>query len=138
MDSLRQTIIDAVLTRLRAVPTLSGRVVEWAARAVPETTLPLVIVRDSRVQVNVVEMGHRHTMDVEIEVLAASAAAVRGMLADIINAVGLDPQWSQNALMTIWLGDELMVDHGTGTVAGAKAVMQIVYRTREWAPATKL
>lgn len=137
--SLAQEIITAVTARLSAIPGMSGRVSEWSPSTVPDRSLPLIVVRDSRVTVEAVEMGHRLMMDIEVDIVAADQPAeVRRLTAAVITAVGTDPQWGGRAMMTTWQGSELLVDRSSGIIAGAVVRIQIMFRVREWQPGVRL
>ena len=104
LTSVRQSIVNAVETRLKTIKTANGYETDigsninvWQVVDFQETELPAIDIRDTAESVEVRGGNHVCTLTVEIEAKvsgATSGVVMRDILADIIKAVGTDSTFS--------------------------------------------
>lgn len=149
--SIRQTIITALDTRLKAILISSGyitnlgqHIFEWRSVDLQETDLPAIIYRDisSGEALPVTIMGANSLREYPLEVLieihgadgSTTPAQMRSMIADVIKAIGTDPTFGGLAVMTEYLGDETSVEQADKTMGSTTVRIRIIYRTKIWNP----
>lgn len=137
MANTRQTIIDAVKTRLAAISGIQT-VAIWRASDLAPSELPALIIRDTVDQMPSDGIGSgRRDHDLTVEILAlfagnTAAASARDMVADIVAAIGTDPTWSGSAYDSILESAELDLDDAAQLIASAQISLTIRYRTAMW------
>lgn len=144
----RQTIIDAVKTRLALITVAHGydtnlgaNVNEWRSAQYDPSELPAIEVRDTVDEPAGQALSgpgniEWHSLLVEIEfaiVIGGGATEARKGLYDIYTAIGVDQTWGGLALRTLWMGDELTVKAEDRQVAGAVARIKIEFTTNRFA-----
>ena len=140
--SIRQQIINAVDARLKTIKIANGynydlgnNVFEWRDAPLSDSNLPALIYRDLSCDTEYLET-HRHKIHIEVELVIKDtlASAVRKMIADVLKAIGVDPQWSNLAINTHPEGDEMQVKQSEKIIGGASVKFAIEFRTKEWDP----
>jgi hypothetical protein len=148
-DSVRQDIIDAIDTRMKAILITGGyetnigqNVFDWRAEPLEEDDLPALIYRDLSVETEVVSFAtFVHKMVFSIMVACASSTpmtTIRKIIADIDKAVGVDHTWGGLALMTERISDESGVEINERKYAGCQIVFNVIFRTLAWNDYTKI
>lgn len=139
-DSIRQRIITAVDTRLKAMLTTGGyelnlgrSVHEWRSTPFDEGDLPAVVYRDTNEVVEVTVGRHDHRMELEIEMVLSGSTApatMRKAVADIVKAVGADVTWGGLAFDTGYAGSEnIAVMQNERRIAGVLMRFVVSYAT---------
>lgn len=150
--SRRQTLIDAVVTRLRSILTAGGyetnlgqQIHVWRdTTAAPWTAAELangaLNLRDPK-QASTQELvnKHHHILDLVCEIAVASgleANVIRKMIADVFKAIGVDRKWSGAAFDTLPGDDQILVAQNGTAITGALVNFTIHYRTASFDPYT--
>lgn len=152
-DSIRQQIMTALDTRMKAILTAGGyetdlgtSVFEWRTENLDDSQLPALVWRDIAAGVSDqaddgAAMGsHAHALTVEIEIITSGStapAAVRKMIADVYKAIGVDDTWGGLALATAPREDETEHDQAEKKIAGATIRAVIIYETLSFDPYTQ-
>jgi hypothetical protein len=144
MSIRRQDIVDAVKTRMELIQgspyhtTIGTNVYVWHPTPVHGNRLPCIIIRDlsdTLLAQNIYD-NWDHRLTVAISVMAkgtTSDETVREMIADVLTAIGTDHTWGSKAVLTDFVGDEMLVDQEEDRISGATITIEIQYRTGIWA-----
>jgi hypothetical protein len=151
-DSIRQKIVDLVLTRFKGILVSGGyetnlgqQVFGWrdtANKPFAETELPAINIRDVRdtIQPQTAQIWH-HQLEVQADIIAASgvttAQDIRKMLADVYKAIGVDRFWTdgggiKRAFNTEPKTDESALEQENKIIGGARINFVIHYRTKSF------
>ncbi len=155
--SLRQSIIDAIVTRMKSIRSgvevtlsdgsaytyqtdLGTKVEKWRTRPMPEGQAYQLTIRDTENPKEAVQTGTiRHALTVELDILVAESTPddkVRKMIEDVSACAGVDPFWTVTgtrlARWTAMREGALMVDESGFKMAGARVVMEVTYDTALW------
>lgn len=150
MASIRQSIIDAVKTRLEGITIIGGyqtnigqKVTEWQTYDPNDRELDCIMFRDPSAKVtdpdeedDNTEAWHYKNLALQIFVLssgAATPATLRKQIADVLKAVGVDVTWSGHAIDTTLEGDETQIDQETKKIGASLVTLSIRYKTLKWA-----
>jgi hypothetical protein len=147
-DSIRQSIVNAVDARLKTIKIANGyetdiglNVNRWKAIPVSSDKEYELIYRDVSCETVYLE-AHRHKLHFEVEAIIKAGSIsdnqVRKMLADILKAIGVDPQWSNLAINTHPEGDEINILQTEKIIGGTIIRFAIEFRTKEWDPYTTI
>jgi len=141
--TIRQQIVDAVLTRLRTITAangygfdLSGTVDEWPGTKISPNKLPAAIVSDPDGGIDDAGVSGRldHKMAIEIELIVkGTPSIVRALVGDVFKAIGTDPTWSGLAVDTTATGVQLAVEQHEHLFSGAQINLSVAYRSAQWA-----
>jgi len=144
MATVRDSVVDAVETRLAAIQVsggyrtdLGGRLRTWQTTPPDWSDLPVLLVSDPTD-----EMGKpaynlvRHTLTTTVEALlpgGTALATLREYAADILEAVGADPTWSGLAIGTRATTVEIDPGEINRVNAGVAVTLEIEFETALWA-----
>jgi len=142
-DSIRQQIISALDTRLKAILTTGGyetnigvNVFDWRSESLEESDLPALIYRDISAETTIDTMAsfaHKMTLNILVAVQNSTPMAeIRKIIADIDKAIGVDHTYGNLALMTERISDESGVEIDEKKFAGCQIVYVITFRTSGW------
>ncbi len=148
-DSIRQQILSAIDTRLKAILVASGyatdigtNVHDWKVDPIEEDDLPILLYRDISVATEIVNFNcfaHRMTVNISVAVTNSTPMTeIRKLIADLDKAIGVDETWGGLALFTIRIGDESSVEIGEKKFAGCQVNFEVTFRTLGWNDYTKL
>lgn len=145
----RQTIVDAIVTRLQLILVASGyytnagsNVFKWLVSGVDQSQLPALIVRDVQDDIDSQEFlgaadQWTRSLMVEIEALAGPSSTtdttVRQLVVDVYKALGGATTLSGNAIDIVGVGDSMVVTQDGRQIAGAKITVRVIYRTTRFA-----
>lgn len=140
--SIRQSIIDAVRTRLGTIRTANGygtdigtNVLEWQTAPVPSGDLPAVSFRDADNEVAEWTMRERdNRVAVVIEAFGrdVTPGTVRQYAEDIYAAIAVDETWGGLALVTDPVSDTIDLKTTEEGVGRATVRILIEYQTAKW------
>lgn len=144
-DSTRQSIMEALDTRLKTIKTTAGyktnagtNVFDWLDRDLADTELDAIIYRDksgSRAQVSM-SGKTRNSIMVEIEVKTkqstGTAARVRNILEDVMKSVGTDEKFTSLCSITKPGDDEIDIQQAEKTIGSGRITINIEYETEKW------
>lgn len=144
-DSIRQQIVDAILTRMQTILIVNGyetdlgnNVFEWRTTDLQESELPGLIVRDVSEDVAVRGGNHVCTLNIEVEAKASgttSATVIRDIIADITKAIGTDINFSNLVQETEPVENEsLGFEQKDKKFSGATMRFNCVYVTNAFDP----
>lgn len=147
--SIMQQIINAVKTRLGTIKVAASynsdiglNVFEFRDTAIGDESLPCIEIRDTNTETKLLE-SHRHRMSLEIKIFAKdpTISTMRGMIADVLNAIGTDPLWTVSgtrlAVNTYPVSHAILeVQHKENIILCGQVNIIIEYRTGEWTPNT--
>lgn len=142
-DSIRQQIISALDTRLKAILVTGGyetnigsNVFDWKANSLEEEDLPALIYKDISVETNIDSLASfAHRMTVQVIVVAQNSTPmteIRKAMADVDKAIGVDHTFGNLALLTERIGDESGIELEERRFAGCQIVYSITFRTSCW------
>lgn len=146
MPTKRQSIVDAVKTRLATITVANGyrtnigqHVTEWLPDFWDSTLVPAVNFRDPKeVQQQLTPQQHDRRLSIELDILVVSGATtpadVRKAIADIEQAIQTDRKWSNLAYDTDPVEDEIDFKRAGKLVGGAVKKFIIKYRTQNFNP----
>jgi len=158
-DSIRQKIVDAVVTRFKTILVAGGyetnlgqKVFVWRdtredADPFGDTELPALNIRDTKCETQysaIATQRHQHRLTVEVELWTITATVhtqVRKLIADIHKAIGVDRRWEVAGMKladnTEPFQDEMGTEHKGKLKGGALFKFIVVYSTRAWDPYTQ-
>ena len=142
-DTIREQLLSALVTRLKAIKTTGGYVTNLGnnvyhhrAGELAESELPGAVIRDLKSDIEPRVGAVEHTLDIEISVVVAAGATsiqtVYDLIADVYKAIGTDDRWGGLAIDTVPLGDTVEVVQDDLTIAGATIRIEIEYETNKW------
>jgi len=147
MPIKRQTIINAVKTRLQTILTAGGYYTNLGSHV---DELRVTVYQQSELPaVSIVETGNENLnelasnwidqyLNIEFHITVSgnsSAADIRKAIYDVLKAIGTDDTWSGNAIQTHYVNDELKKAGGEILSASAIVRIKIKYRTNIWSEA---
>jgi len=141
-DPTRQSIIEALETRLKTILTTGGykfslgsNVFDWIDRDLgADTELPCVIYRDRENSIEpFTTLQYSNKVKVELEIKAEDTPEnLRFMIEDVYKAIGTDDTWGGLALDTQPISDELDFSHADKKVGTARIQIEIEYEKTKW------
>ncbi len=142
MANTRQSIVDALDTRLQTITTTNGYsanlgVHEWLVTPLEESDLPAVIIRDTSDDIDTDEIGTRrdHVLTIELDVAASATAStdsVRELCRDILTAIGTDKTFGGLVYNTEPTSVEMEVSEEDQRLSGGQIVIEVKYKTTLW------
>lgn len=154
MSLVRQTIMDAVATRLKTVNGTGGyttnfsNVYEWAPTSIESQSIPCIIYREVSCETrnnnsdkNVPIDIHLHRLKVEFEIKLAGLtgpADARQAISDVYKAIGVEAggatpaNWGGVATMTDPDGDDIVTDIQDRQYTSIIIKIIITFRTAAW------
>ncbi len=151
-DSIRQQIVDALETRLKDILVAKGyktdlarNIFIWRTTDLQESELPALVVRDMPEDVIVRGTNHEYTLTFELEAKIKNspitamipAKEAREVIADVIKAIGVDPNFSNLVQGTRPVSNEsLSIEQKDKKVASLIMKIEIRYVTKRFAPLT--
>ncbi len=143
-NSIRQLIVDAIVTRMQSITTvnsyeteLGANVYEWRTTDLQASELPCVIIKDASETVVVKGSVHEYTLPIELEIKATGSdmTVIRDALADVIVAVGTDPGWGSLVVRTIPVENETLdFDQQDRKYSTTILKLELTYRTKPFQP----
>lgn len=141
--TVRQQIIDALEARLQAISIAGGyrtdigaRVFEWRSTDLQKKDLPAILYRDGSAPVDngVADfLGHQLQVDIQIITQGATAPAdLREMVADVLQAIGVDATWGGLARNTLLTQVDMEIEQADKILGGASIALEIHYDTNDW------
>lgn len=147
MGNTRATIISAIKTRMQSILTTGGyqtnlgsHVYVWRTVPIVQDETPALVIRDTIDEVidltegSGYSMPSQHQLRVELEVVVSDTTAtigtVRDCYEDVMQAIGTDETWSNNALRTVELSNEMVTDQERDTIGGIIINLRVDYRTQ--------
>jgi hypothetical protein len=150
MDSIRQQIVDALVTRLEGILVNKGyetdlglNIFEWRTTDFQESELPGCVVRDPDEETEVKGQYHYNKLNIEIEAKTknspvtalTTARESRKVIADITRAIGTDPTFGGLAIMTDPVDNEsLDMEQKDRQFGSILMKLNILYRTKMFQP----
>jgi phage regulator Rha-like protein len=142
--SVRQQIVDAVKKRMKTVKKLNGyqtnmglNVFVWRTTNIPSIELPCIIIKDSSEVSEAVGSRHIHILplSIEIKIESVDMEVIRGAIADISMAIGVDPTWGKLVVQTVPVNVEA-TDFAIANKAYSSTAINIElkYRTKPFSP----
>jgi hypothetical protein len=143
-DSTRQSIMEALDTRLKLIKTTGGyktsagtNVFDWLDRDLADSELDAIIYRDRTNQISA--EGFKlsgNTVRVEIEARTkqstTTAEQIREIIEDIYKAIGADETWGGLAIETNPISEEIDIQHVDKIMASATITIEVLYMTAKW------
>lgn len=148
-DSIRQQIVDAVDTRLKAILKSAGyetdlgkNIFAWRATNLENSELPGAIWRDTDCDDSNATIGsigyHLHSLTMEVDLRAADGAttpaSLRTLVTDLQKAIGADVTWGGLAIRTTPMKSPLIVEQEEKIIGGANVTFAIEFYTKKWDP----
>lgn len=151
-DSIRQQIVNSLTTRLEGIlvnkgyeTNLARNIFEWRTTDFQESELPGLVVRDTNEDVVVRGSNHEYTLTFELEAkiknspptALTTAIESRKVIADIIKAIGVDPNFDDLVQDTRPVSnDSLNLEQKDKKVASLIMKIEIRYLTKRFSPFT--
>lgn len=141
----RQTIVDAIETRLKTILTTGGyatnagqHVYVWRTTPLADAEYPALCIYDTTCAINTdggIIGQHEHTLDISVEAIAAGSttrSVVRSMMADVFKAIGTDDRFGGLVDMTIMQSHEINLEQGERVIGAGVVRFSVTYRTPQW------
>ncbi|MFY9141470.1 hypothetical protein [Sulfuricurvum sp.] len=135
--SKRQTIIDAIVTRLSALKVSDGivRVDEWIVHKLNEKEMPAIVVRDVSSKVDSSGGSLTHSLSIEIDILVTESTTtmtrLRQIMSSVLTAIGAE---GDDLLeYRAYEGDDILAEHQDHFYGGARMKFSVDYSTVAWA-----
>jgi hypothetical protein len=144
MITVRQSIITALITRLKEILIVNGfqtdigtTVYEWLDYAVNETVLPCINVKDTTDQIEITEVHiQRRILTVTLQVIDdCTIDEMRAYVGDIYSAMK-DQYFGQYDLIID--GDIIDKEHEENVFYGGLITMNLKYATKPFDPYTEI
>lgn len=147
--SKRQSIIDAVITRLKTIAagatystSMGSHVRDWKVTTWDQSEIPGVMVHDVSEDVEAgTTREHVKTMHLEIDAVVkngtTTGAEMREALADLETCVKADETWGGLASRTVYRSNKFALMQEDATVAMVQMVLDIEYRILRYDPYTE-
>lgn len=150
-DSLRQTLVSAIKTRMQTITTANGyetnignAVWNWKTGiwTIAEFEAGGIDIRDGKERIETSSTGltredHHLTVDFVIMVGtgATTGVTVRKAIADVYKAIGTDRKWGLTFVQTTWPVEvDMLVDQDEKIVGGAQIEIEVIYRSNLFNP----
>ncbi len=132
--SKRQTIVDAVIARLSAIPNIIS-VDDWKVHKLSEKEMPAIIVRDVGSKTDSSAYGSiGHSLSIEVDLLVSDSsttmATLRTIMSSVLTAIGTEG----NDLLdhVTYEGDDILAEHQDHFYGGARMKFSVDYSTAAW------
>lgn len=143
-DTIRQRIITAIDTRLKAIlvtggykTNLGNHIFEWKTDPFQASDVDGLTYRDPTEQRELGCGVYDLTLPLEIEIASTTPAQIRKCLADLEKAVYVDETWGGLVFDTDIDTSELKVEKKEHLYSASKIVLNIYYRTVIGSPETQ-
>lgn len=143
--SKRQSIIDAIETRMKTILTTGGyqtnvgqRVSVWRITPFADTELPALCIYDTTAEINQdggIIGQFTHTLGIHIEAIASGSATradVRKMIADVFKAIGTDDSFGGLVEYTSSPSHEINLEQAEKAIGSGIIRFTVTYRTAQW------
>lgn len=134
--SKRQTIIDAIVTRLSALKVSDGivRVDGWIVHKLGEKEMPAIVVRDVSSKVDSSGGSLTHSLSIEIDILVTESTTtmsrLRQIMSSVLTVIGAD---GDDLLeYRVYEGDDILAEHQDHFFGGARMKFSVNYSTAAW------
>jgi hypothetical protein len=136
--SKRQTIIDAIVTRLSALQVSDGivRVDEWIVHKLSEKEMPAIVVRDVSSKADSSTSGSlTHSLSIEIDILVTESTTTMSRLRQIMSSVltAIGAEGDDLLEYRAYEGDDILAEHQDHFYGGARMKFSVNYSTVAWA-----
>lgn len=141
MANARQSILDAVITRLKTITVANGynleigsKVYDWKLAPLKPSDLPAIEVRDGEAPIEISTMsgGMIHRLNITIIILTGgttAAASARSGLADIVKALHTDRTFGGLVKMLIPVSSSIEMQQEENLLAAGQYVCTLAYYT---------
>lgn len=136
MSTIRQQIVDALVTRMKTITAVSNRVYIWKdpEDIDPKTDMPCIVVRDQRADVTMETLDgvNSHTLQVSLDYWATGApatawAAAQNGIDTMLTAFNTDPTIGGRVLISRLTGHDVGVFRGGNTTAAGTVDLVLTY-----------
>lgn len=135
--SKRQTIIDAIVTRLSALKVSEGivRVDEWIVNKLSEKEMPAIVVRDVSSKTDSSTSGSlSYSLSIEIDILVTENSTtmirLRQIMSSILTIIG--NEGDDLIEYRTYEGDDILAEHQDHFYGGARMKFSVEYSTSAW------
>lgn len=135
--NIRQQIIDELQTRMESVTGVK-KVTQWRVNDLAPAELPAINIKDTTDQMPSDGVIGRIDHSLEVELTAVihrndtAPTVSRQLIADMIQAIGTDPNLNSLAYDTVVNSADLNLDTTVTTYANATINITVNYRTGLW------
>lgn len=144
-DTIRQQIVTAIDTRLKAIKTTAGyqtnlgnNVFQWRTTAIDaDNEMPCATHRDTQDTIDLTIGLHLHTLKIEIGVFAkgsTSPAEMRKLIGDIHEMTGSDVTWGGLAEDTKIISEKIISAHEENKFMGIEVELEVEFTTKVFDP----
>ena len=134
--SKRQTIIDAIVTRLSALQVSDGiiRVDEWNVHKLGEKEMPAIVVRDVSSKVDSSGGSLTHSLSIEIDILVTESTTTMSRLRQIMSSVltAIGTEGDDLLEYRAYEGDDILAEHQDHFYGGSRMKFSVDYSTAAW------
>lgn len=132
--SKRQTIIDAIVTRLSAIPNIIS-VDDWKVHKLNEKEMPAIIIRDVGSKTDSSSYGSiGHALSIEVDVLVSDSsttmATLRTIMSSVLTTIGAEGDDLLDHIT--YDGDDILAEHQDHFYGGARMKFSVDYSTAAW------
>lgn len=143
-DSIRQSIMTALDTRLKTIKTTAGyktnagnNVFDWLDRDLADTELDAIVYRDPAneiLQETFNQINNRVRVEIEVKTKSASTtgAQVRKLIEDVYKAIGTDETFGGLAHEAQPVSENIDIQQADKIMGSATVVIDIYYMTTKW------
>jgi hypothetical protein len=142
--SIRQSIIESVIARLQTITTVNGyetnlgsNVFDWKVIDVEQSALPCVIVKDTTETITTRGGNHNCVLSIELEAksFGSDKEVVRNIIADMIKAIGVDPNFDAKVYGTTPVENETLdFEHHDKLYSTISMNFEVKYSTLAFQP----
>lgn len=146
MANTRNSIVEAIVTRLKAIDGTGGyhtdfneNFKQWRIAPIGNSELPCGVIKDfadEAIQESISGgnslIDHELSVDISLPLSGTVPGDFRNQIADIYKAVGQDETWGGLAHFTQQLGDEIVMNQEENKLASIDIHIRIRYRTTKW------
>lgn len=132
--SKRQTIIDAIIARLSAIPNIIS-VDDWKVHKLNEKEMPAIIIRDVGSKADSSSYGSiGYILSIEVDVLVSDSsttmATLRTIMSSVLTAIGTEGDDFVDHVA--YDGDDILAEHQDHFYGGARMKFSVAYSTAAW------
>jgi len=143
-DSIRQEIMDALVTQLGLISTTGGynttpTIYKWREYALEDSDYPAIILRDTTNDYEIHHAEWLHTLRIDIGIMVQGEAAddtMRSVIADVIVALGADTSIGGYVYDLEIDNDTQEIEHEGYIQDGCLMHLVCRYKTPAWDPYT--
>ena len=139
---VRQLVMNQIDIKFKTILISNGyntnageNVFQWHIGDMPQDRLPSINFRDISKETvqHIIAHIYRLTIEAELTTLDVSSdEEIRKLIQDVVNAIGDDPTWNQQAIDTEMLEDTILVDVANKVITGGIVRFVVMYREAEF------